>query len=93
MPAISLEIENTSLDPDSWDQVCDECFQFLYDITPVDEGTCRDSLDMSKDDTSVTFTYDVEYASYLDEGWSKQAPNGMFGPLLQELPSIIAGYR
>lgn len=92
MPAISLTINNTSLDEDRFRDVCDEMLDLLMDLTPVDTGLCRDSWMMDFDPSSCTFSNDTEYASYLDEGWSKQAPNGMVTPALEKLPEIIQGY-
>lgn len=91
MPAISFTIENGSERPEpEWREICDQMFEFLYEITPVDTGVCRDSLEMDYGYTETTFTYPVEYASYLDEGWSKQAPNGMIQPALQYLRTLAS---
>ena len=92
MPGIRLVIENTSLDLDKWESVCNDLFEFIVDITPEDTGYCKDQWDMNLEDTSCEFVNDCEYASYLDEGWSKQAPNGMIGPALQMLPKLVQGY-
>lgn len=92
MPAISLTINNTSLDEDQFRDVCDEMLDLLMDLTPVDTGVCRDAWMMDFSSDSCTFSNQTEYASYLDEGWSDQAPNGMIGPALQKLPEIIQGY-
>ena len=92
MPAISLTINNTSLEEDQFRDACDEMLDLLMDLTPVDTGFCRDSWTMDFSSDECTFYNDCEYASYLDEGWSQQAPNGMIGPALEKLPEIIRGY-
>jgi hypothetical protein len=92
MPAISLTIRNTSLEEDVFRDVCDEMLDVLRDLTPVDTGFCRDSWYMAFDSAETTFYNDAEYASYLDDGWSSQAPSGMTGPALDRLQGIIDGY-
>ena len=92
MPGISVEINNTSLDDSQWESVCEEVLKFLEEITPVDTGVCRDAWEMDISGDTATFTNDTEYASYLDEGWSSQAPQGMIQPMLQALKSIVNGY-
>lgn len=92
MPAISLTIQNTRLEPEQFRDVCDEMLDLLMDLTPVDTGFCRDSWYMDFSDEECTFRNEAEYASYLDEGWSTQAPNGMTGPALERLPEIVQGY-
>jgi hypothetical protein len=89
LPGISLTLQNTRFDEDRWADICDEVLSTLKDLTPVDTGLCRDSWEMDFDVEETTFTNDTEYASYLDEGWSDQAPDGMTGPLLAQLPSIV----
>lgn len=94
MAGIDVTITNTSLDAADWESVKDEFFQLLVDLTPVDTGLCRDSW--YREDLGPNKFICVNptpYASYLDEGWSKQAPNGMIGPALAELPHMVAGYR
>lgn len=92
MPAIRLVVNNTRLDEYTFQSVCEELLDTLMDLTPVDTGFCRDSWSMDFSPASCTFVNDAEYASYLDEGWSQQAPNGMTKPALEKLPTIIAGY-
>ena len=92
MPGISLTVNNTRLDEGQFRDVCDEMLDLLMDLTPIDTGLCRDSWLMDFSEDSCTFSNDTEYASYLDEGWSQQAPNGMIGPALEKLPEIIQGY-
>lgn len=92
MPGITLNVNNSRLDEFTFQSVCEELLDLLMDLTPVDTGFCRDSWTMDFSPTVCTFINDAEYASYLDEGWSKQAPRGMTRPALEKLPSIIAGY-
>lgn len=93
MPAIQVTIENTRLDPDLWFQLCDDFLELLRDETPIDTGFCRDQWEITdQSETECTFYNGAEYASYLDEGWSNQAPDGMTRPALRQLPSLVAGY-
>lgn len=93
MGTITLNISNTSkLSPDNWDSLCEDFLNLLQDLTPVDTGYCQESWEFSNNSQSATFHNSAEYASFLDEGWSKQAPTGMTGPALDELPSLVAQY-
>ena len=89
MPAIQLDIQNTRFDEQEWEDICDKVFQFLLDITPVDTGVCRDSWEMNWSPEDCLFYNPTEYASYLDEGWSSQAPAGMIGPALDYLRELV----
>jgi hypothetical protein len=93
MPGISLTVMNTSnLEPEDWDDLCGRILDRLEELTPVDTGFCQSNWEETHDDESATFTNDTDYASYLDDGWSQQAPNGMTEPLLDELPSMVDDY-
>lgn len=93
MPGIRLNITNTGrLSPDDWDDLCAEVLSRLEELTPVDTGFCQSNWTESHTDTSATFENDTEYASYLDRGWSSQAPDGMIQPLLDELPDMLEAY-
>ena len=67
-----------------------EDFQdLLIELTPVDTGFCSESWELQLDEDLAVFHNDAEYSSYLDEGWSKQAPQGMTDPALEQLPDIF----
>lgn len=90
MPAVVFSIQNSSDYPEQeWRDICDEVFQFLFDITPVDTGNCRDSLRMNYGYTETDYIWDADYASYLDNGWSNQAPEGMTKPALRFLRDLV----
>lgn len=94
MPGISLTLENESgYAPEVWERACDEILNELKSITPVDTGYCQDNWEMAFSWIGCVFYNDVGYASYLDNGWSSQAPSGMIGPVVALIPSILAGYR
>ena len=92
MPSISLTIENTSLTPEEFDSLCADVYKELQDNTPVDTGFCRDQWTYSINGDTAVFYNPTPYASYLEDGWSSQAPNGMIGPVLDSLPDMVQGY-
>lgn len=93
MPGIGLELSNDSDFPaDRWLDICEQVLSALEEHTPVHTGFCRDSWNMSFGLESTYFYNNCSYASYLDEGWSSQAPSGIIQPVLQEVSSIVNGY-
>lgn len=81
------------LPPDAWDNICEDLFSFIQDITPVDTGYCQESWEVQgQDSTECTFFNSADYASYLDDGWSSQAPSGMTGPARDELLNLVERY-
>ena len=64
----------------------DDTYKFFLAQTPVKTGNARGntSLASTKDSktglSKSTIEGDYPYAQRLDEGWSKQAPNGMTAP-------------
>lgn len=54
----------------------DEAYKFFVGITPIDTGNARKST--SKSGNTINANY--PYAKRLDEGWSKQAKDGMVKP-------------
>ena len=52
------------------------------ELTPVDTGNARRHTDLKNNKTIVA---DYPYAQRLNQGWSKQAPQGMIKPFLKWL--------
>lgn len=93
MPGISLTLNNVSHYPaGQWLDICDNVLSLLQQNTPIDTGYCLEQWQMAFSPTTTYFYNDCEYASYLDEGWSKQSPDGMIRPTLSALSSITKGY-
>ena len=92
MPGISFKIKNTRIESDDWEEICAELLEFLQDITPVDTGLCSESWESQVDDKSAVIFNPTPYASYLDLGWSKQAPDGMTRPAIAWLRERVNGY-
>lgn len=53
-----------------------EAFDYFVSITPRDKGNARSKTRLRGN----TIVADYPYAVRLDEGWSKQAPDGMVKP-------------
>lgn len=71
------------------DNVMPQAHAFFQKLTPIKSGNARrrTRLNNNKD---IEATYD--YASFLDEGSSKQAPRGMSEPTVAELKKLVARY-
>lgn len=93
MSTISFTVRNTSMTSEAFAEFCDEVQARLEELTPVDTGYCQDSWSQNWSPASCTFINDADYSSFLDDGWSKQAPNGMTAVVLDELDSIADNYR
>lgn len=53
-----------------------EAFNFWVSVTPIDKGGARRKTKLR----GMTIVADYPYAQRLNEGWSKQAPDGMAKP-------------
>lgn len=90
MGTIRLAIERPDdIIPDIFIMAMDEFLNVLIELTPVDTGFCSESWDANIGDDNAVFFNSAEYASYLDDGWSQQAPNGMTEPALEQLADIF----
>lgn len=90
MPDISVTVSRPSdIFEDAFIDAMEEFFSILVELTPVATGFCADSwgADISPDE--ATFSNSCDYSSYLDEGWSDQAPSGMINPALDQLPDLL----
>jgi hypothetical protein len=93
MGTVTLTIENFTLEPTDFRDLCAEFLDLLMDLTPVDTGTCRDSWVIEGwAESEATFFNSPDYSSFLDEGWSEQAPDGMTGPALEQLDDLADKY-
>tara|TARA_R100001510_G_C7572090_1_gene148108 strand:- start:465 stop:752 length:288 start_codon:yes stop_codon:yes gene_type:complete len=62
-----------------------DAYPFLRNKTPVRGGNARNKTKLRKN----TIRSDYGYADRLDNGWSKQAPNGFTEPTIRELDNIV----
>ena len=61
------------------DKVPQQAYDFWVKTTPKDTGLARRSTKLKGNEIQANYAY----AKRLDEGWSKQAPNGMSQPTEQ----------
>lgn len=70
-------------------EVGEEALSRVKDRTPVRTGYAQSRWEMTSDDQGFTLENDAEYISYLELGWSDQAPAGMLGITMVEVPDIV----
>lgn len=92
MPALLIELTNESGWPeDLFDEIVSELFDRIVERTPVDTGLCMASWEIQKIGVGRYQIYNpIEYVSYLEDGHSQQAPDGIVEPTLAEVPEIAA---
>lgn len=64
------------------DDFPDQALDKFKELTPVDTGNARKNTSLKNNKTIVA---NYPYAKRLNEGWSKQAPDGMVNPFLKWL--------
>ena len=91
MPDISVTLTNTSpeIDDETWFEIVEEVYNEIVAATPVDTGNCIGAWQLSGGGDSFTISNPTPYVSFLEDGWSSQAPEGMVRPALDKLPSIV----
>lgn len=89
MSGIRLVVRTSSLGEDEFAEVCDQLMDFIVESSPVDTGYFASQWDMSFDYPTCTYTNDTPYASFLDEGSSQQAPDGITGPARDYLYDLM----
>jgi hypothetical protein len=96
MPAISATLINSNpqeVSPEAWDAACMDVFDICVEKSPVDTGAFQDAWEMYRLAPDIyQIINPLEYASFLEDGWSSQAPNGVLEQAVQQLPSILRGY-
>jgi hypothetical protein len=96
MPSIKATLINSNPDNisvEDWASICEELFWIVVDSSPVDTGYFKDAWELNQISDDIWEIFNpTEYASFLEEGWSDQAPNGMLQPAMDELSSIISSY-
>lgn len=74
---------NKALNPQ---QLAKEAYRFFRETTPVKTGNARRNTHLTGD----SIQGDYPYATRLDNGYSKQAPNGMSRPTQQFVQDYIS---
>jgi hypothetical protein len=67
------------------EKVADVAYRTFKDVTPIDKGNARRRT--RKQGKSVVADY--PYAQRLNEGYSKQAPNGMTEPTIKAIRDYV----
>lgn len=77
---------------DFWN-IAQKLFDRLVIGTPYDTGNCLDNWEIDYIDVnSVEIWNDTEYISYLEDGHSKQKPNGWIEDTLNKYREIMYDY-
>lgn len=66
-----------------------ETYTRIYNRTPVDTGYAQSRWQLTVGQTDFVVNNDAEYISYLEDGHSGQAPNGMVAVTLNEMDAIV----
>jgi hypothetical protein len=66
-------------------RVADDAYKFFVAHTPIRKGNARRSTRLEQ----TTIVADYPYAERLDNGYSKQAPNGMSEPTQAEIERLL----
>ena len=91
MPGIHISLHNDPevLDPDTFQSTCEDIFNEIYGRTPVDTGYCQSQWEIQfVGSNDCEIWNDCSYASYLEDGHSKQAPHGMVQIVLDKFSEI-----
>lgn len=88
--ALSIKVARRKLSPGQFDDICTELLDYIVTISPVDTGLFADSWEMNVNYPSARLFNDTPYASYLDKGWSDQAPEGVTRPALAYLKTLVS---
>ena len=67
------------------EELVDESGKFFVNNTPIRSGNARNKTRVGRGKINA----DYPYAARLDEGWSKQAPNGMVEPTLKYIEQLV----
>lgn len=62
-----------------------DAYDYFKEKTPQRSGNARNKTRLSRD--SIIANY--PYAQRLDEGWSKQAPDGMVDPTIDHIEKVL----
>lgn len=74
-----------NLNARSVDKIKQEAADYFHDITPVRSGNARRNTRLQGDEIVANYPY----AKRLDEGYSKQAPNGMTKPTEAKIQELV----
>ena len=90
MATISFEVSQDGLPDEVFYPVMEEVFQQIVDTTPVRTGYAQEQWTYEDTGDGVAIVNECDYISYLEEGWSDQAPDGMVGPAMDAMPDLLS---
>lgn len=67
-------------------KVHDKAYYYLKKETPIRSGNARSK---TRKESGLRIGSRYPYAEKLDEGWSKQAPNGFTDPTIDEMIKLV----
>jgi hypothetical protein len=67
------------------EQVREDAYDYFHDLTPYRTGNAKNNTYRS----GKTIQASYPYAGKLDEGYSRQAPNGMTGPTIDYIEKTL----
>lgn len=68
-----------------FDKIKDDAYAYFVSATPIKTGNARRKTDLVGN--KIVGAY--PYAQRLDEGWSKQSPDGMVGPTSEYIEKTL----
>ena len=68
-------------------RVPDRAYTFFKSVTPIRTGNARRRTSLRGNVIEANYPY----ATRLDQGWSKQAPNGMVQPTIDYIKRLVRG--
>ena len=69
-------------------KLLDDTYDFFVKATPIRSGNARRNTSLNKNTHTIHANY--PYAKRLDDGWSKQAPDGMIEPTIEHMNKIVS---
>lgn len=70
--------------------VMKQAYPFYKNKTPIRSGNARNKTKYKKSQDRIESNYG--YAGRLDEGWSKQSPQGFTGPTSDKIEDLVNSY-
>lgn len=93
MPDVKATLINSNpqeVSVEDWAEICYELFSLVLANSPVDTGAFVASWELNQIADDIWEIYNpIGYASFLEDGWSGQAPRGVLDPAIERLPNIM----
>jgi hypothetical protein len=70
-------------------EIAQPLLDFYKKVTPKKSGYARNHTKLVQNNTKLSINAEYPYATTLDEGSSKQAPDGMTAPAEKELERLV----